>query len=74
MSDNKELDKQLEETYAQITKLVREYNKLSNKHKIGSQVGCIITPSEREEGDDDDYYDENNDYSTEGWMPSSLGC
>lgn len=66
------IEKQLKEKYKQIEDLVGEYNKLSSKHKIKSQVGCIITPGEKVEDDEEDSYEE--EYSTSGWMPSSIFC
>jgi hypothetical protein len=73
MSEKSEIDKQLEEKYNQITKLVAEYNNLAKNNDHVSRVGSIITPGETyEEENEEDSYQE--DYSTSGWWPSSLGC
>lgn len=67
--DNQEVIKELAEKYESIKKLVKEYNDLSRKNKLGTEVGCIINTNE--ENEDEDSYGE---YDYFGWMPSSLGC
>lgn len=68
-----DIEKQLSEKYNQITKLVSEYNKMAGRNKLNTRVGSIITPGEKdEEYDEEDDYE--SEYSTAGWMPSSLGC
>ena len=68
-TDKIEIEKELEEKYNQITRLVGEYNKLAFDNKLDSRVGSIINSDENNE---DDEYEEG--YSTSGWWPSSLGC
>jgi hypothetical protein len=70
-NNNPDITKDLEHKYKQIKQLVLEYNKTASDNKIDSVVGCIISPSERGEDYEDEY---GNSYSTEGWMPSTLGC
>ena len=73
-SDEIDVAKELASKYNQIEQLVAEYNNLARKNKIDSLVGCIITPNQENNDEDEDYYDDESNYSYSGWVPSSLGC